>query len=218
MKPTWRERKRCHEEAAGATEDEAATCGDGAAALDVRDGDEAAVVDDSGFGYNTPDDSDVEAQPATPVLPAPVLPAQPLGDAEAEDDAVKLPEIEPIQRPSLEEYQAKWAEKLTQHSKRNHGVFSVENLCPCPIPQLWQNAPHIAFHELKSPQAQGRLALCRPISGMQESSIVDGLEKCPTIALISASASACAYNLCVLTDAKYSHRIHGFRSVRAHFW
>ena len=50
MKPTWRERKRCHEEAAGATEDEAATGGDGASALDVRDGDEAAVVDDSGFG------------------------------------------------------------------------------------------------------------------------------------------------------------------------
>ena len=213
MKPTWRERKRCHEEAAGATEDEAATGGDGASALDVRDGDEAAVVDDSGFDHEIPDDSDVEAQPATPVLPA-----QPLEDEEAEDDAVKLPEIEPIQRPSLEEYQAKWSEKLTQHSKRNHGAFSVENLCPCPISQLWQNAPHIAFHELKSPQAQGRLALCRPISGMQESSIVDGLEKCPTIARISASANACAYNVCVLTDAKYSHRIRGFCSVRAHFW
>ena len=213
MKPTWRERKRCHEEAAGATEDEAATGGDGAAALDVRDGDEAAVVDDSSFDNEIPDYSDVEAQPATPVLPA-----QPLEDAEAEDDAVKLPEIEPIQRPSLEEYQAKWAEKLTQHSKRNHGAFSVENLCPCPIPQLWQNAPHIAFHELKSPQAQGRLALCRPISGMQVRSIVDGLEKCPTIAWVSASASACVYNVCVLIDAKYSRQIPGFRVVRAHFW
>ena len=175
MKPTWRDRKRCHEESAAATEDEAAACVDGAAALDVPDGDEAAAVDDSIFDRETPDDSDAEAQPATPVL----LPAPPLEDEEAEDDAVELPEFEPIQRPSLEEYQAKWAEKLTQHSKRNHGVFSVENLCPCPIPQSWQNPPHIAFHELKSPQAQGRLALCRPISGMQESSIVDGLEKCP---------------------------------------
>ena len=188
MKPTWRDRKRCHEESAAATEDEAAACVDGAAALDVPDGDEAAAVDDSIFDREAPDDSDAEAQPATPVL----LSAPPLEDEEAEDDAVELPELEPIQRPSLGEYQAKWAEKFEQHSKSNHDVFSIENLCPRPIPQLWQNAPHVAFHELKSPQAQGRLALCRPISGMQESSTVDGLEKCPTSVDMSQCKPVCA--------------------------
>ena len=191
MKPTWRERKRCHEESAAATEDEAAAGVDGAIALDVPDGDEAAVMDDPIFD-KAPDDSDAEAQPATPIP----LPAPPLEDEEAENDTVELPELEPIQRPSLGEYQAKWAEKFAKHSKSNHGVFNVENLCPRPISQLWQNAPHVAFDELKSPQAQGRLALCRPISGMQESSIVDGLEKCPTIAWTLVSANVYARNVC----------------------
>ena len=188
MKPAWRDRKRCYEENAAATKDEAAAGFDGAAALDVPDGDEAAAVDDPIFDYNTPDDSDAEAQLSTPAL----LPTPTLEDEEAEDDVVELPEPEPIQRPSLGEYQAKWAEKFEQHSKSNHDVFSIENLCPRPIPQLWQNAPHVAFHELKSPQAQGRLALCRPISGMQESSIVDGLEKCPTGVDMSQCNRVCA--------------------------
>ena len=39
-----------------------------------------------------------------------------------------------------------------------------------------QDCPHVPFDELKSQAAQGRLALCRPISGLQESSIVDGVE------------------------------------------
>ena len=201
MKPTWRERKRCHEEIAAATEDEAAAGVDGAIALDVPDGDEASAMDHPIFD-KTPVESDNEAEPATPIR----LPIPPLEDTEAENDAVELPELESIQRPSLGEYQAKWAEKFAKHSKSNSGVFNVENLCPRPISQLWQNAPHVAFDKLKSPQAQGRLALCRPISGMQESSIVDGLEKYPTIAWTLVSANLYALNVCVLTGVRSSYR------------
>ena len=40
-----------------------------------------------------------------------------------------------------------------------------------------QDCPHVPFDKLKSQAAQGRLALCRPISGLQESAIVDGVER-----------------------------------------
>ena len=66
---------------------------------------------------------------------------------------------------------------MARHSKANDQAFSADNLCPNPVHQLWQNAPQTAFHELESPATQGRLALCRPISGLQESDVIDGLEK-----------------------------------------
>ena len=50
------------------------------------------------------------------------------------------------------------------------GLFS-----PCAT--LRSDCPHVAFSKLKSQAAQGRLALCRPISGLQESAIVDGVER-----------------------------------------
>ena len=55
--------------------------------------------------------------------------------------------------------------------------FSVNNLCPRPIPQLWNNAPHVPFHKLKSPAAQGRLALVKPFSGLEENTTIGGVER-----------------------------------------
>ncbi len=54
--------------------------------------------------------------------------------------------------------------------------FNPGGVCsPCATPR--QVCPHVAFDKLKSHAAQGRLALCRPISGLHESAIVDGVER-----------------------------------------
>ena len=104
------------------------------------------------------------------------VPLLPHAHDEGDDEPkAQLPGIQLVQRPTLAEYEAKWAARLAQHSKPNDEAFSAESLCPKPVPQLWQNASHVCFHELKSPAAQGRLALCWPISGRQESTAVDGL-------------------------------------------
>ena len=118
-----------------------------------------------GEGVATPADEDHQ-----PLLPQ-------VRDEDLDKPEVELPKVQPIQRPTLAEYETKWAEKIAQHSRATDQAFGANNLCPKPVPQLWQDAPHVAFHELKSPAAQGRLALCRPISGLQESTVVDGLEK-----------------------------------------
>ena len=68
----------------------------------------------------TPDDRDV-------LLPQ----AESLEDVEPK---VELPEME-VERPSLQEYHAKWDNLLEHHSRVNEGPFSDENLCPVPVPQ-----------------------------------------------------------------------------------
>ena len=45
----------------------------------------------------------------------------------------------------------------------------MKNLVPRPRPELWQDAPESPLGALKSPQAQGRLAVCQLISSMDES-------------------------------------------------
>ena len=49
----------------------------------------------------------------------------------------------------------------------------MKNLVPRPRPELWQDAPESPLGALKSPQAQGRLAVCQLISSM-DASRVDG--------------------------------------------
>ncbi len=53
-----------------------------------------------------------------------------------EEPKVELPEME-VERPTLQEYQAKWDTALEHHSRRNEAPFFEENLCPVPVPQLW---------------------------------------------------------------------------------
>ena len=168
MKPTWRERKRDHE----ASEKDDAVA-DTPGVFDVLDGDAAGAEDAQVFDFEAADSDVGEGD----------------GDEEKGDDfhavafgaeeepSAVLPEQEAIVRPTVEEYERIWAEKLALHSRSNEAPFSADNLCPKPIPQLWNNAPHVPFDKLKSPAAQQRLALCRPISGIEESTIVGGLEK-----------------------------------------
>lgn len=59
-----------------------------------------------------------------------------------------LPELvpdapEPVARPTLAEYRARWGEKLATHSRLSFGPFSLANLVPRPIPNLWQDCRHL---------------------------------------------------------------------------
>ena len=73
------------------------------------------------------------------------------GCAPAEEDA--LPVLPQESRPSLEEYTAKWERLLQQHSKPVEGEYSVRNLVPTPIHQLWQDCPYVPFEQLISEEA-----------------------------------------------------------------
>ncbi len=99
-----------------------------------------------------------------------------------EEDEIVLPEEvipEPIvtKYSTMEEYQRKWDGELTKHSKTNEGEFAKENLIPKPIPNLWQDVPHVAFDELKSTEAQSRLSVCRPFSAFEHPHFREGVPK-----------------------------------------
>ena len=63
-----------------------------------------------------------------------------------------------VKRPTLAEYQSKWADLRAKHSRCNPGGFGPENLCPTPVPQLWNDCPFVPFREPASPDAQARLS------------------------------------------------------------
>ena len=94
------------------------------------------------------DDSTQPSQPEGDPLDADVV-EDLVGDVvegeeeqEAEEEAIEdLPEKT---WPTLEEYKAKWDASLTKHSRSNPGVFSMDNLVPDPISQLWQDVAHSA--------------------------------------------------------------------------
>ena len=182
IKSTWNQRKRQFEEAQQQASVQEENTPAVEPPIDIPDGDASLVVDAPIFDQGLVD-SDGEGV-ATPVLDdnddGGALPFAKESEDVYEEDGpgeVALPEVPPIERPTLEQYESKWADKLAYHSRSNDDIFSADNLCPLPVPQLWQDAPHVPFHELVSPDSQGRLALCRPISGLQPSNIIDGLEK-----------------------------------------
>ena len=194
IRPTWNKRKRQFEEAQQKANAQEENTPAAEPPNDLPDGDASVVVDAPIFDQGMVD-SDGEGV-ATPVLDdnddGGALPFARESEEVYEEDGpgeVVLPEVPPLERPTLEQYQSKWANKLAFHSRSNDDIFSAENLCPLPVPQLWQDAPHVPFHELVSPDSQGRLALCRPISGLQPSNIIDGLEK---YAHISGDVPCCA--------------------------
>ena len=76
-------------------------------------------------------------------------------------------------------YQQRWRQKLRRHTKPVPGpdqdyAFSLSNLVPRPASDLWQDAPHVPFGELKSDESQARLSAVRPICGLQEAGFVGG--------------------------------------------
>ena len=175
MLTSWRDRKRQFEEME-LKRDESESVNHG---LDIPDGDDVGVQDDEIFEKASKDDendSDIEAT-ELPTVNDLLLPAQEVAP-EYDANALDLQqETTCRQRPTLQEYNDRWEEKFAKHSKGNDEAFSVTNLCPKPAPRLWNNAPHVPFDQLHSPAAQGRLALVRPISGMEEGTLINGVEK-----------------------------------------
>eukprot|EP00973_Karenia_brevis_P038932 5375367-Karenia_brevis.AAC.1 len=83
----------------------------------------------------------------------------------------------PKDRPTLEEYQRNWHEKLAWHARATSSCFSRDNLCPIPVPQLWQDVPYVPFDALKSAEAQSRLSVCKPYSSLEPADCADGVTR-----------------------------------------
>ena len=81
----------------------------------------------------------------------------------------------PVTRPTLAEYQARWAAELAKHAREVPGAFSRHNLVPKPIHELWQDAPHVPFGSLRSSEAQARLSVCRSRSALEEPNVRSGV-------------------------------------------
>ena len=105
---------------------------------------------------------------------------------EEEDDSLRRTRFEqmgyvpnlpdaPVPRPTLSEYLARWDEELTRHTREVPGAFSRDNLVPTPVPELWQDAPHVPFEKLRSTDAQARLSVCRPRSALEEPNMKTGV-------------------------------------------
>lgn len=182
VRPTWNMRKHNHEAEVLGTSGPVYDMNTECPVVDIPDGDAALVVDAPVFDQVSCESDNDNA--GTPVLEGSnSMCVLPIG-AEINDSVdadvlpvMDLPTVPLIERPSVDEYQGKWSHKLEQHSRGNDDAFGAENLCPMPRPQLWQDAPHVAFDELKSADSQGRLALCRPISSLQQSTTINGLER-----------------------------------------
>ena len=81
----------------------------------------------------------------------------------------------PVTRPTLAEYQARWAAELAKYAREVPGAFSRHNLVPKPIHELWQDAPHVPFGNLRSTEAQARLSVCRSRSALEEPNARSGV-------------------------------------------
>ena len=81
----------------------------------------------------------------------------------------------PVRRPTLAEYQARWATELAKHTRSVPGPFSRDNLVPEPIEELFQDAPHLPFSKLRSVASQARLSVCRPHSALEEPNVRSGV-------------------------------------------
>ena len=98
-------------------------------------------------------------------------------DDEADEGDV-IPEEFAVQTfPSISSYREKWKHQLSSYEKQVSGGFSSRNLCPKPTHRLWQDAPHVPFHMLKSVEAQSRLSVCRPHCALEEAGCADGVPR-----------------------------------------
>ena len=175
MKPTWRSQQRREE----AARDESASAVT-SSHVDAHEekNDESAGEDDEPHLSQMQEES--EAESCAPEQGELDIDKEKSDDDNVADVAVQdvVPEIPQEQRPTLEEYQAKWARLLAQHSKSAGGEFSaIDNLVPTPIHELWQDCPYVPFDQLKSEESQARLSVCKPISGLEEANSVGGVPR-----------------------------------------
>ena len=91
----------------------------------------------------------------------------------------------------MEEYRRRWEAGKEKHCKNVPGDFGRENLVPEPNPLLMQDVPWVPFDKLKSDDAQARLSVCRPLSGLSEAGVVGGV---PTYAHNTGEVNFCRRN------------------------
>ena len=70
---------------------------------------------------------------------------------------------------------------MAKHSKTNEWPFDKGNLIPTPIPNMFQDAPHVSFDKLKSSEAQSRLSVCRPFSAFEHPNFHEGVPRYSSI-------------------------------------
>ena len=108
----------------------------------------------------------------------PSVPKTEVCESESEDSVGEIASasasLGPMKRPEIQEYKAKWMKLRDDHERSVPGAFSRKNLIPKPDHRLWQDCPYVPFKELQSDEAQARLSVCRPLSGLQEAGCVEG--------------------------------------------
>ena len=157
MRPTWRSAQRLEQTAS----EEAASAapvvdfGVNEQREEEHEGLDGDAVDDipcdaaEEVGVVPQPESEPESEPVAQdgvAEPDVVVEADDVDGGTAENDAGLpmqaprdvVPALIPEVRPTLEQYQDKWAKLLAQHSKPVEGPFSNENLVPMPIDALWQ--------------------------------------------------------------------------------
>ena len=136
-----------------------------------------------------------EACDVTSVQPQPELEGEGAdafpGDVEIPDDMqeeeaepVVLPTEHPVPAPpdpnafpTLDEYRARWEARLAAHARPTGEEYSLSNLVPKPVPNLWQDCPMAPFDQLKSEEAQSGLCACRPVSAFTASTLKEGMPR-----------------------------------------
>ena len=139
LKPTWNRLKRRHDElerdSQNQEQPEASDHQNPPDSLEVEDapifGVNPAFVDVGGFGSQTLSETPADGEDV-------VLPHLGTQD-DLQEPKIELAEEMEVDRPNLQEYQAKWANLLEHHSRSVQGPFCYENLCPIPAPQLWSS-------------------------------------------------------------------------------
>ena len=102
-------------------------------------------------------------------------------DAVVPDRFVETPLLPEEKLPTLDEYQQKWDNLYLIPTRAVKGNYSPYNLVPLPVPQLFQDCPWVPFDVLTnddaSDEAHARLACCFPLTGLQPSTMADGIER-----------------------------------------
>ena len=164
MRPTWRSQQRREQADAEAAAGVAAAEPDvELGRQDMHDEEGGNAGDDAMFDIGGAHDNTIgepESEPDSEPREAKQQPKVDVGDRDSDegsaDDGVApaeenvLPVLPQESRPSIEEYRAKWERLLAQHSKPVEGVYSIGNLVPKPMHQLWQDCPYVPFDLLIS--------------------------------------------------------------------
>ena len=84
---------------------------------------------------------------------------------------------DPEAYPTLEEYRERWAARLAAPARPTGGEYSLADLVPKAVPNLWNDCPMVPFDTLISEEAQSMLSVCRPMSAFTASTMKEGVPR-----------------------------------------